>query len=407
VGGIAGVGHPDCICVPPREPLSQSLVAGRSMLRGWCGPGVDNGGCRGARTERDGTRSSARSPRGSARCNGIQRVQHGCHRGAARTDPVGLSSVHSLCRTRAHGHSPCTAAHTHRWPLSLRPRVSVLIVDWDVHHGNGIQHAFESDPSVLYFSVHRYEKGLYFPSADMGIGSDGAPTSAGSAEGLGTSINVGWNTKGRSKPGDAEYRAVWREILMPVAHEFAPDLVIVAAGFDAAEGDPIGKCNMTPECYASLTRDLMTLAGGKLVLALEGGYSLSATAVSAAACMEALLGIRCGLPRFDPPLQQHSACESQVLKPCFLADEGPDLRRDGRESPAAPDLLLAPFLRPLNKRSHPPARFRLASNQIARAITTKSANDDECDKGARKALEETRVVHAVYWRCLRNPSEGR
>ena len=141
--------------------------------------------------------------------------------------------------------------------------------------------------------------------------------------------------------------------------------------------------------------------------ALEGGYSLSATAVSAAACMEALLGIRCGLPRFDPPLQQHSACESQVLKPCFLADEGLDLRRDGRESPAAPGLLLAPFLRPLNKRSHPPARFRLASNQIARAITTKSANDDECDKGARKALEQTRAVHAPYWRCLRNPSEGR
>ena len=100
------------------------------------------------------------------------------------------------------------------------------------------------------------------------------------------------NTKGCAKPGDAEYLAAWRDVLMPIAREFEPDLVLVAAGFDAAEGDPIGRCHCTPECYTALTRDLMTLADGKVALALEGGYSLSATAASAAACMEALLGVQ-------------------------------------------------------------------------------------------------------------------
>lgn len=248
----------------------------------------------------------------------------------------------------------------------------VLIVDWDVHHGNGIQHIFEADPDVLYFSVHRYESGRYFPSSDMGIGSDGAPTSSGVKEGLGTTINIGWNTKGSPKPGDAEYLAAWRDVLMPVAREFDPDLVIVAAGFDAAEGDPIGRCRCTPECYASLTSDLMTLAGGKVVLALEGGYSLSATAVSAAACMEALIGVR-------RPLQ-------------------------GKNSTGAAAATAAPVEKPrLRPRAQPKSRFQ--QHMMAQAAMRReapAAPEDACEKGARKAIEETRQVHAQYWRCLRS-----
>ena len=96
---------------------------------------------------------------------------------------------------------------------------------------------FENDPSVLYFSVHRYEQGQYFPSHQ-----DGAPHAAGAGAGKGTTVNVGWNTRGHTRPGDAEYLTVWREILLPIGREFDPDLVIIAAGFDAAEGDPLGGC---------------------------------------------------------------------------------------------------------------------------------------------------------------------
>lgn len=127
-----------------------------------------------------------------------------------------------------------------------------MIIDWDIHHGNGIQHIFESDPTVLYLSLHRYEKGTYFPSNDLGIGTDGAPTAAGVGAGAGTNINIGWNTRGHAKPGDAEYLAAWRDVVMPVAREYAPDLVLVAAGFDAAEGDPLGQCHMSPNCYAQV-----------------------------------------------------------------------------------------------------------------------------------------------------------
>ena len=106
----------------------------------------------------------------------------------------------------------------------------VLIVDWDVHHGNGTQRMFESDPSVLYFSVHRHDNGKFYPGGDYG-GVD----SAGSGAGLGYSINVPWDLKAsRSGPGDAEYAAAFTQILLPIAHDFAPELVLISAGFDAA-----------------------------------------------------------------------------------------------------------------------------------------------------------------------------
>lgn len=117
----------------------------------------------------------------------------------------------------------------------------MLIVDWDIHHGNGIQRIFENDPSVLYFSVHRYERADFFP-----FSVDAGPQAAGKGEGEGTSVNIGWNTRGHTRPGDAEYLAAWREVLMPIAREFDPSLVIIAAGFDAAEGDPLGGCHISP-----------------------------------------------------------------------------------------------------------------------------------------------------------------
>ncbi|VVA27615.1 PREDICTED: histone deacetylase [Prunus dulcis] len=157
----------------------------------------------------------------------------------------------------------------------------ILIVDWDVHHGNGTQKMFWKDPRVLFFSVHRHEFGSFYPATD-----DGFYTMIGEGPGAGYNINVPWEN---GRCGDADYFAVWDHILVPVAKEFNPDLIIVSAGFDAAAGDPLGGCRVTPYGYAVMLKKLMDFAHGKIVLALEGGYNLESVANSVLACVEVLL----------------------------------------------------------------------------------------------------------------------
>uniref|UniRef100_A0A3B3H2D1 Histone deacetylase n=1 Tax=Oryzias latipes TaxID=8090 RepID=A0A3B3H2D1_ORYLA len=170
----------------------------------------------------------------------------------------------------------------------LQQRLSVskvLIVDWDVHHGNGTQQAFYDDPNVLYVSVHRYDDGNFFPGS-------GAPDEVGSGPGVGFNVNVAF-TGGLDPPmGDAEYLAAFRSVVMPIANEFAPDIVLVSSGFDAVEGHPppLGGYTLTSKCFGYLTKQLMTLAGGRLVLALEGGHDLTAICDASEACVAALLG---------------------------------------------------------------------------------------------------------------------
>ena len=137
----------------------------------------------------------------------------------------------------------------------------ILIVDWDVHHGNGIQQAFYSDPNVLYISLHVHEDGRFYPA-----GPYGDHLHCGIGAGEGKNINVPWPTKGM---GDADYIFAFQHVVMPVAYNFDPDLVIIAAGFDAAAGDQLGGCFVTPTCYAHMTHMLMSLAEGKLVVCLE------------------------------------------------------------------------------------------------------------------------------------------
>ncbi|KAI8855344.1 hypothetical protein BC829DRAFT_438735 [Chytridium lagenaria] len=138
----------------------------------------------------------------------------------------------------------------------------VLIVDWDVHHGNGTQKAFYSSPDVLYVSVHRYENADFYPYESIADADH-----IGSGLGKGRNVNVPWPCAGM---GDAEYLYVWRKILLPMAIEFEPDLVVVSAGFDAADGDPLGGCRITPDGFGHLTRSLMGLAGGGLFLRFAG-----------------------------------------------------------------------------------------------------------------------------------------
>ncbi|XP_053453085.1 histone deacetylase 4 isoform X2 [Nycticebus coucang] len=170
--------------------------------------------------------------------------------------------------------------------LQQRLHVSkILIVDWDVHHGNGTQQAFYSDPNVLYVSLHRYDDGNFFPGS-------GAPDEVGTGPGVGFNVNMAF-TGGLNPPmGDTEYLAAFRTVVMPIASEFAPDVVLVSSGFDAVEGHPtpLGGYNLSAKCFGYLTKQLMALAGGRIVLALEGGHDLTAICDASEACVSALLG---------------------------------------------------------------------------------------------------------------------
>ncbi|KAL3114605.1 hypothetical protein niasHT_014412 [Heterodera trifolii] len=156
----------------------------------------------------------------------------------------------------------------------------IAIVDWDVHHGNGTQLCFEADPNCLYLSMHRHDNGNFFPGT-------GAVTEVGIGEGKGTTVNIPFSG---DVMGDAEYLAAWRVIVLPILDAYKPDLVLVSAGFDAAHGHPaaLGGYNLTSKIFGYFTRTLLQFAGGRVVLALEGGYELSSICDSAEECVKAL-----------------------------------------------------------------------------------------------------------------------
>lgn len=145
----------------------------------------------------------------------------------------------------------------------------VMIVDFDVHHGNGTQDAFFQDPTVLFFSTHQY--GYFYPGT-------GHWRETGRQAGDGTTINV-------SLPagvGDRGYASVFRSLLWPVARRFRPQLILVSAGFDAHWSDPLASMRLSLTGYASLVRDLCkvarSLCDGRIVFCLEGGYHLDVLA---------------------------------------------------------------------------------------------------------------------------------
>ncbi|XP_060600766.1 histone deacetylase 6-like [Ruditapes philippinarum] len=162
------------------------------------------------------------------------------------------------------------------------PTKRVLIVDWDLHHGNGTQLMFYDDPSVLFISIHRHDCGKYFP-----CGCYGSSSHVGRGQGRGYNVNIPWNNGTR---GDGDYIAAFNQIVMPIAYQFGPDIVLVSAGFDACVGDMLGHYEVTPACYAHLTAMLKTLANGNLIMALEGGYNIECTANAMSICVSVLLG---------------------------------------------------------------------------------------------------------------------
>ncbi len=155
----------------------------------------------------------------------------------------------------------------------------VLIVDWDVHHGNGTQEIFYDDPTVLYFSTHQYP---YYPGT-------GAAEERGRGRGEGATVNCPMPAGG----GDGEYVEVFEEVLVPAATAFRPDFILVSAGFDAHRDDPLAGMRLTEAGYARLTEIVTRLAAeicrGRVVSALEGGYHLAALSRSVEAHLRGLL----------------------------------------------------------------------------------------------------------------------
>jgi acetoin utilization deacetylase AcuC-like enzyme len=155
----------------------------------------------------------------------------------------------------------------------------VLVIDWDVHHGNGTQHIFEDSSKVLYFSTHQFP---FYPGT-------GAAEEIGTGEGKGYTINVPLEPE----MGDNEFIKIFDEILSPVIEQYKPEFILVSAGFDIFFEDPLGGMKVTPEGFAKLTRQLCDQAdkicNGNIIFLLEGGYNLDGLWISTKEMLEELL----------------------------------------------------------------------------------------------------------------------
>ena len=207
--------------------------------------------------------------------DGVERVMRGSHKTAlALVRPPG----HHAERSRAMGfclfnNVAVAAAHARTLGASR-----VAIVDYDVHHGNGTQHTFESDPNVLYVSTHQYP---FYPGTgaaeDLGVGAAKGRT-------VNLALEVGAT--------DDDYHLAFTEVVVPVVRQFKPDLILVSAGFDAHERDPLAGMRLTSGAFGAMTAELRRVAdeccAGRMGVTIEGGYDLRAFAESLDACVRAL-----------------------------------------------------------------------------------------------------------------------
>ncbi|MGE0706313.1 MAG: histone deacetylase family protein [Vicinamibacterales bacterium] len=154
----------------------------------------------------------------------------------------------------------------------------VAIVDYDVHHGNGTQHIFESDPDVLYVSLHQSP---FYPGTGMA-------EEVGMGKGAGATVNVPME----AGAADEDYRLVFADLVLPVLRQFKPELLLVSAGFDAHERDPLASMRLTTPVFAAMTSELRLVADeccdGRLAVVTEGGYDLRAVADSLRSVVAAL-----------------------------------------------------------------------------------------------------------------------
>ena len=235
----------------------------------------------------------------------VAAVDHALDHGAP-----GLAFVrppgHHAERARAMGfclYNNAAVAAAHALARGLE---RVAVVDYDVHHGNGIQWIFYDDPRVLYVSTHQYP---FYPGT-------GAADDVGRGDGAGATVNVPL----AAGAGDADLDRVFREVVMPILSAYAPDALVLSAGFDAHAADPLGGMQLSTDGYATLTRRLWAFAAdrcaGRLAVTTEGGYDLQALEE----CLDSTLEVCAADPPASiPPVRGSTAIAAAALQSVMRA----------------------------------------------------------------------------------------
>lgn len=202
--------------------------------------------------------------------------------GLAMCDAVmGGEAVHGFCAVRPPGHHAerdyaagfCifnNIAIAARYLQTVHKIGKIAIVDWDVHHGNGTQHSFENDSSVLYVSTHQYP---YYPGT-------GSHRERGNGSGEGYTLNLPME----AGSGDEEYLEAFEKTVVPGLEDFGPEIILISAGFDGHRNDPLSAIGLSTETFYKFTKMLLDVAGtrcgNRIIAFLEGGYNLNALADS-------------------------------------------------------------------------------------------------------------------------------
>jgi len=226
-------------------------------------------------------------------------ISHDSYNAALLSAGAGLTAIdkiidgsidNAFCAVRPPGHHAeqdramgfClfnNVAIAARYAQKVKGLNKIFIFDWDVHHGNGTQHSFYSDSSIYYCSTHQYP---FYP----GTGAEGE---TGTGDGLGTTLNLPMDAYSE----DEDYLSAVENKLIPEIQRYKPDLIIISAGFDAHQNDPLAQIQLTTDCFGEMTKLLMGVArdvcGGRLLSMLEGGYDYDALSDSVRLHMQNLL----------------------------------------------------------------------------------------------------------------------
>ena len=178
----------------------------------------------------------------------------------------------------------------------------VLVLDWDVHHGNGTQDILYEDDDILFISLHKF--GFFYP----GTGNMSEIGGKHNDNAKGKNINITF----RQAYGDADVLYAFQHVVLPVVSEFNPELVLISAGFDACFGDPLGGSDCSPELFGQLTHLLSQYANGKIVCALEGGYNLEQISRCVAECVNVLVGNK---PNPLPTTLSYKGSRKEITQP--------------------------------------------------------------------------------------------